>query len=104
MRYIKTNYYYYYYPNPLALSTFTDGGNRLFSHDKLSLVVMQLLEKYKENFDFSSEGPTPYIFQVVASLYQRKLSVIIEYWHYIHCRHRQFFAHEPIARIEYPRR
>ena len=51
--------------------------------NKLSLVGMQIPEKYKENFDVSSEGPSsgvtnsglrskrrnsPYIFQVVASL------------------------------------
>ena len=29
----------------------------LFSMNKLSLVGMQLLEKYKENFGVSSEGP-----------------------------------------------
>jgi hypothetical protein len=36
--------------------------------NKLSLVGMQLPEKYKENSDVSSEGASPYIFQVIASL------------------------------------
>jgi hypothetical protein len=39
---------------------------------KLSLVGMQLPEKYKENFNILGEGPSsgvnPYIFQAVASL------------------------------------
>ena len=70
--------------------------------NKLSLVGMQLPEKYKENFDVSSEGPSsgvtkglrskrrnsPYIFQVVASLPTKACSY---YWHYLHW-HKQFKA------------
>ena len=63
---------------------------------KLSLVGMQLPEKYKENFDISSEAPSsgvttkglrskrqnsPYIFQVVASLPTKACSLD---WHYLH--------------------
>ena len=70
---------------------------RLDSVNKLSFMIgMQLPEKYKENFDVSSEGATSGVwlvtpdqgpsletlkfslyFQVVASLYQRKLVHII---------------------------
>jgi hypothetical protein len=52
--------------------------------NKLSLVGRQLPEKYKENFDVSSEGPSSgvirrncsYIFQVVASLGLKKIPVV----------------------------
>jgi hypothetical protein len=49
---------------------------------KLSLVGMQLLEKYKENFDVLT---SPHIFQVVASVPTKACW----YWHYLQC-HRQF--------------
>jgi hypothetical protein len=61
---------------------------------KLSLVGMQLPEKYKENLDVSSEAlrlelrrralkrqNSPYIFQVVASLPTKACSLD---WHYLH--------------------
>ena len=49
------------------------------SMNKLSLVGMQLPEKYKENFDVSSEGPSPYIFQVIASTKACSFD-----WHYLY--------------------
>jgi hypothetical protein len=62
----------------------------LLSMNKLSLVGMQLAEKYKENFDVSSEGPSsgvtsqnsPYIFSGSCIPTNESLFILLPlHWH-----------------------